>query len=67
MKSNVVQFPKTDKEDRDKTREVNEELLKCGIYGSAKDIPPALAYFIIEWWGHIYDAGYAEGKFEKNV
>lgn len=63
----VLQFPKTGKEDRDKLREVNEELVECGIYGSAKDIPPGLATFIIEWWGHIYDAGYAEGKYEEEL
>jgi len=61
----VIQFPKTNKEDRDKLREVNEELIECGIYTTAKDIPPDLAFFIIEWWGNIYDAGYAEGKYEE--
>ena len=67
MKSNVVQFPKTDKEDRDKLREVNDELISQGVYAKAKDIPPSLATFIIEWWGHIYEAGYAEGKYEKEL
>ena len=67
MMSNVVQFPKTVKEDRDKIREVNDELISQGIYTKGKDIPPDLAHFIIEWWGHIYDAGYAEGKYEQNI
>ena len=57
----IFKFPEFDPETRQHYTEVKEELVEQGIFHDPAKIPPGLIYFIIEWWGTVYEAGKADG------
>lgn len=63
----IFTFPDFDPETREHFSEVKAELVKQGIYHDESRIPPGLIYFIIEWWGSVYEAGRADALFESNA
>jgi hypothetical protein len=60
----IFEFPEFDTDTRQHYSEVKDELVRQGIYHDPSRIPPGLIYFIIEWWGTVYEAGHADGVFE---
>jgi hypothetical protein len=47
-------------------RAVKEELVLKGIFPDSNSIPTGLISYVIESWGQVYDAGYADGCAARN-
>ena len=47
-------------------REVKEELVLKGIFPDSDSIPAGLISYVIESWGQVYEAGYADGRATKH-
>lgn len=42
-------------------RAVREELVLKGIFPDSESIPTGLISYVVESWGQVYEAGYADG------
>jgi hypothetical protein len=43
-------------------RAVKEELVLKGIFPDSDSIPTGLISYVVESWGQVYEAGYADGR-----
>lgn len=43
-------------------RAVKDELVLKGIFPDSDSIPSGLISYVIESWGQVYEAGYADGR-----